>query len=96
MPTPPGKAIVTVLHEVDEGWHTFTSEQVPGLFLTGRDEDLEQLYESVPGVIADLAKADFGRDVVVLQERTFSYYVQSLAPASVPPVSHYSIDPQAA
>ena len=91
-----GKAIITVLHESGDGWHTFTSEQVPGLFLTGREEDLQQLYEAVPNVIAELAKADFGSDVVVSQEGTFSSYMESFTPARIPPLSHYSIKTQAA
>lgn len=96
MATATAKAIITVLHETHEGWHTFTSEQVPGLFLTGREEDLQELYESVPRVIAELAKADFGFEVIVSQEKTFSDYMESFIPARVPPLSHYSIKTQAA
>jgi hypothetical protein len=90
------EAIITVTHEADGGWHTFMSEQVPGLFLTGQDEDLQELYESLPAIIAALTRADFGVDVIVSQQATFTSYLDTLRPTHIPPTSHYSIRPQAA
>ena len=87
--------IITVSHEHSEGWHTFTSEQVPGLFVTGRDEDLQGLYEAVPVVIAELAKVDFGRMVTVTPEHTFSSYMEEIRPTDIPPVRYYSIKSKA-
>ena len=88
--------VITVTHECEDGWHIFTSAQMPGLFLTGRKEDLQEIYEGVPTVIADLARADFGREVMVSPEKTYSSYLETLPPTHLPPVSHYTIRPQAA
>jgi hypothetical protein len=42
------EAIISVRHKYDDGWHTFTSPQVPGLYLVGKTEDLEGLYAAIP------------------------------------------------
>jgi hypothetical protein len=82
--------IIEVRHDCEDGWHTFTSQQVPGLFLAGERQDLEELYEEIPQVIAALAKQDFGRDVEVTSVETYSDYAARL-PESHLPVKHYTI-----
>jgi hypothetical protein len=82
--------IIEVRHDCADGWHTFTSDQVPGLFLAGERADLEELYEEIPQVIAALAKCDFGRDVEVTPAQTYSDYAASL-PDTHLPVKHYTI-----
>lgn len=96
MPSEPKESIVSVIHECADGWHTFTSKQVPGLFLVGQDADLQEVYEAIPNVIAALARADFGQDVSVTPEKSFSSYVDSLPAAHPASERHYSVRPVAA
>ena len=82
--------IIEVRHDCAEGWHRFTSEQVPGLFLAGMREDLEEVYDEIPQVIAALLKCDFDRDVEVTPAQTYSVYAASL-PDTHLPVKHYTV-----
>jgi len=90
-------SIVGVAHEVDDGWHTFTSPQVPGLYMIGKSEDLEELYASVPKVIEELARADFGLIVKVTQRETFSSYIERMNKKfAALELIHYSVTSEAA
>ncbi len=82
--------IIDVTHECSEGWHTFTSTQFPGLFVTGQQQDLEDLYAEVPLVIAALAKSDFDKHISVTPVQTYSDYAAGL-PVTHRAVSHYEI-----
>jgi len=82
--------IIEVRHECAEGWHTFTSDQIPGLFLAGEQQDLEELYEEIPILIECLTRHDFGHQVEVTPAQTYLDYAASL-PASHQPVKHYTI-----
>ncbi len=82
--------IIDVMHECSDGWHTFTSTQVPGLFMTGEQNDLEEMYDEIPVAIAALTKADFGKDVLVVPVDTYTDYASRL-PASHQPVTHYAV-----
>jgi hypothetical protein len=55
------ESVLTVLHQEKSGWHIFTSNQLPGLFLTGRTEDYTELFESLPSTISALLTARAGR-----------------------------------
>ena len=90
------ESIISVKHECADGWHTFTSPQVPGLYLVGRDDDLEGIYQAIPDAIARLALADFGVKVVVRQEKTFSSCVEGLPNKNRAEIAHYSVVPRAA
>ena len=83
--------IIDVLHECEEGWHTFTSPHIPGLYLVGEQPHLQELYDEIPQVISTLAKADFGREVLVSLEKTYSSYLEELPDHYRPDVRHYSI-----
>lgn len=87
--------IIDVSHECTDGWHTFTSTQVPGLLLMGEQADLEELYDEIPLVIAALAKADFGKDITVTPAQTYTEYAASL-PVTHQAVTHYVIRDMAA
>lgn len=88
--------IIDVQHECENGWHVFTSPHVPGLFLTGQQDDLEELYDEIPHVICALARADFGQDVVVEPVQTYLQYVEGLPDGFKPGVKHFSIQKIAA
>ena len=40
--------IITVLHECADGWHTFTSPEVPGFYMIVEESDLQGAYEDIP------------------------------------------------
>ena len=82
--------IIDVMHECGDGWHTFTSPHLPGLFLTAEQADLPAIYEQIPVAIAALAKADFGKDIVVKLVKSYSDYAAAL-PVTHQPVSHYEV-----
>jgi len=82
--------IIDVMHECADGWHTFTSPQVPGLFLTAEMAQLEEIYAEIPTAIAALAKADFGKDVKAELVKSYSDYAAGL-PETHQPVTHYEI-----
>lgn len=49
--------VVSVRHEYADGWHSFTSRDVPGLWLAGPDEQFADLYQSVGPAISALNDA---------------------------------------
>ncbi len=57
--------VLSVLHEQDGGWHTFTSEQIPGLFVTGPEIDMPSLLDALPSTIHALIVAGGGVDYVI-------------------------------
>jgi hypothetical protein len=71
---------MTVHHQEKSGWHIFTSDQLPGLFLTGRDEDYTELCESLPGTISALIMARAG------QEKTLVHVYRVVADDAPPSV----------
>lgn len=54
------EAVLSVVHRHTAGWHTFTSGQLPGLFLTGPDEQFAELREALASTINALIHADSG------------------------------------
>lgn len=82
--------IIDVIHECADGWHTFTSPQVPGLFLTAERNDLEEIYAEIPKAIEALTKADFGKSIRAKLVDSYTEYAATL-PESYQPVSHYEI-----
>jgi hypothetical protein len=76
--------IIDVTHECDDGWHTFTSEQIPGLFLTAHESDLENAYNDIGRAIEALILADYGWHVRVELKPVFSEYLKTLPPSHQP------------
>ncbi len=91
-----GLRMISVDHHCEDGWHTFTSKEFPGLFICGQGSELEALYDGLPEVLEALVRADFGQDVVVRSEETFSSYRAMLPQSYLAPVTHYSIASRAA
>jgi hypothetical protein len=54
------ETVVRVRHEFHEGWHIFTSAEVPGLFLTASEEHYFGLSEALPGTLASMIEAETG------------------------------------
>lgn len=89
-------AIVGVLHEIDDGWHKFTSPQVPGLYIVVESRNLRTVYEDLPTAIAELIEAATHKKVVVRLEKTYDQFIKSLPETERQDVLHYSVEPLAA
>jgi hypothetical protein len=69
--------IIDVDHDCQDGWHEFTSPQVPGLYVVyeAKDiKDLETAYYDISTVIEALIYADYAVPVKVRPEKTFEQY----------------------
>ncbi len=83
--------IVDVRHVCTDGYHKFTSPQVPGLYLIAEQEHLEEVYAEIPQVIAAIINADFKSDVQVTIQKSYAAYENELPPEFKPEFSHYSV-----
>jgi hypothetical protein len=88
--------IIDVSHKCSDGWHEFTSPQIPGLFLSAPQDDLVLVFEEIPVVIAELIKADTGMPVSVKAEQSYDEYVAGLPEEYRPSIRHYSVEKMAA
>ncbi len=88
--------MITVMHAHEDGWHEFTSPQIPGLYMIVESHDLGGAYEDLPRAIEELIFFDTGRRVVVKPEKTFSEYLITLPASHRPVVRHYSVEQLAA
>lgn len=64
-------AILSVFHQHETGWHTYTSPQLPGLFLTGPDADAPALCDALPSTIGALIEAADQRAVSILPAESY-------------------------
>ena len=86
------KRIIEVTHACSEGWHTFTSEHIPGLFLTVHEANLEAAFYDIPKAIEALIFADYKRRVQVRPEITYDEYLVTLPPSHKPTRKYYAIE----
>ncbi|MGH9552163.1 MAG: hypothetical protein ACRD3W_22440 [Terriglobales bacterium] len=56
---------IRVIHEYEDGWHTFTSPDVPGFYLVVEAADLATAVADIPNAIAELIYANRGERVSV-------------------------------
>jgi hypothetical protein len=61
--------IITVLHKCENGWHEFTSPQIPGLFMVVEQTDLAAAWRDLPRAIEKLIFVDTGDRVTVMPEK---------------------------
>ena len=57
-----------------DGWHVFTCEELPGLFVASMDRKLA--FSDLPDAIRMLLKLDFKRDYVISHKLTYDEFVQ--------------------
>lgn len=88
--------IINVLHECDDGFHEFTSPQIPGFYLVVPQDDLETAFADVPRVIEELIHGDYDVRVTVKQEQTYSEYVDGLPDTHKPVIRNYYVERLAA
>ena len=67
------KSSIAVAYKHVEGWHVFTSEELPGLYVASRNA--ERAYSDVAIAIQKLLKLDFGQDVTVAPESPLSVFL---------------------
>jgi hypothetical protein len=66
--------IIDVDHQCEDGWHEFTSPQVPGLYVVIEAKDLKAAYYDISTVIEALIYADYATPVKVRPQKTFEQY----------------------
>jgi hypothetical protein len=86
------EAVLNVRHEAHDGWHTFTSPNLRGLFLTGRAKDLDQLYDCLPTAIATLIECDTAGPFKVRPAKPFDRPNRNQAPASGSDLLYFIIE----
>jgi hypothetical protein len=87
--------IIDVSHSCIDGWHEFTSRQVPGLYLIAEHDGLESAYNDLPLAIKHIVEADTGVEVVIEAHQTYDEYAETLPDHYFPSV-YYSIERVAA
>lgn len=86
------ESVITVLHQEKSGWHIFTSDQLPGLFLSGRDEDYTELCESLPSTISALIAARANRQTGGVQVFRMTPYGGMSSSPMPDTVLHFAIE----
>ena len=74
------KGIGTEIHvrrRERDGWHVYTCNELPGLFLASKDDN--KAYGDLPEAIRLLFKLDFGRDVTVAHKIGYSQFLDQIA-----------------
>jgi hypothetical protein len=89
-------SIISVVHEFEDGWHKFTSLEVPGLYMVVSAHDLEAAYDDLPRAIELLIFMDTSKRVSVRSEKTYREYLNNLPQSHRPEIRHYSVEPLAA
>ena len=91
-------AILSVFHQHETGWHTFTSPQLPGLFLAGPDEDALSLSDALPSTIRALIEAADQRAVLIRRAESYRSRIGPGHNINVRDVLHFlvtSVEPEA-
>ena len=84
-------AILSVFHQHETGWHTYTSPQLPGLFLTGPEEDALALSDALAPTICALIEAAEQRAVSVRPAESYRGRVASGHNIAVRDVLHFLV-----
>lgn len=88
--------MITVLYECDDGWHKFTSPELPGLYMIVPPDDIAAACADLPSAIEALIYADTGTCVEVRPQRTFAAYVGERKDDNRLIPQYYSIERRAA
>ena len=84
-------AILSVFHQHETGWHTYTSPQLPGLFLTGPDEDALSLSDALPSTIRALIEAADQRAVLIRRAESYRSRAAAGHNAKMADVLHFLV-----
>ena len=84
-------AILSVIHQHETGWHTYTSPQLPGLFLSGPEEDAAALSEALAATICALIEAAEQRAVSVRRAESYRGRIAAGHNIAVRDVLHFLV-----
>ena len=84
-------AVLSVVHQHGTGWHTYTSPQMPGLFLTGPDEDAQALFDVLPSTICALIYAAEQRPASIHQTPSYRGRADCPRHADVKEILHFLV-----
>jgi hypothetical protein len=84
--------VVAVVYENVEGYHRFTSPQVPGLFVIVEPADYKVGLDDVPAALGMLIESDTGGKVSVRQIETFSEYTDRMPDDAKPTIFHFVVE----
>ena len=65
---------IRVRYRERDGWHVFTCEELPGLFVASKDQKLA--FSDLPDAIRMLLKLDFKREYAISHKLTYEEFVQ--------------------
>jgi len=68
---------ITVRRSIREGWHVYTCEAIPGLYIANRDDRLA--YDDLPKAIEQLFKLDWGVSVSVAHKVGYDEFFAKVA-----------------
>lgn len=81
-------SVVSVFYEDVEGWHRFTSPQMPGFCVIVEPPNYAAAVADIPEAIRVLYERDFKTTITITQLKTFMHH----GPAEKPPVLHFAIE----
>ena len=67
---------IQVRRRVKEGWHVYTCDQLPGLYVAHQDDKVA--YNDLPKTIQLLVKLDDGIECTVSHKLTYAEFVQRI------------------
>ena len=84
-------AVLSIIHQYRTGWHTYTSPQMPGLFLTGPDEDAQALLDALPSTICALIHAAEQRSASIHRTQSYRGSTDQVRNADVKEIMHFLV-----
>ena len=81
--------VVDVMYENVEGWHRFTSPQIPGFCVIVEPNQFQTGLDDIPEAIAIIIAGDHGKRVIATRLETYSDYPSR---DKTPPIYHYMIN----
>jgi hypothetical protein len=83
--------IVSVCYENVEGWHRFTSPQIPGFCVIVEPDQFQIGLDDVPKALELIIASDHGKRVTASPLPPYSEYF-ARAPSKAPRIYHYAIN----
>jgi hypothetical protein len=83
--------VVSVCYENIEGWHRFTSPQIPGFCVIVEPSQFQVGLDDVPRAIELIIASDHGKRVTATPLPTYSDYSTRTSP-NKPEVYHYAVN----
>jgi hypothetical protein len=85
-------SIIDVLYESVDGFHRFTSPQIPGLCVVVEPDQYTLALEDLPTAIALLIEGDFGHKATVNRVETLDDYSPLIPKGNRDKILHFAIN----